>query len=126
MKNLQKVIGKWATGNMFAGVPLVGAGEGWYLTQSAFETIRLAGKQITAGSIDVYKCFDQLNRKLIYRLAKEAGMPSQVLDTYYQYIDNSDVRFQIGKTPGGHIGTNVPYCPFSMNMVALLMRPCIM
>ena len=114
---------------MFAGVPGVGAEEGWYLTQIAFETLRLQGENITAGSIDVYKCFDQINRELIYKLAKEAGMPKQILETYFQYIDNLDIRFQICKTLGeAHRDTcSIPQgCPFSMNMVALLMRPWIM
>ena len=44
MRNLQRWIEKWATKNMFAGVPGVGAEEGWYLTQIAFETLRLQGK----------------------------------------------------------------------------------
>ena len=100
MKNFQQWTEKWATTNMFAGVPGVGAEEGWYITQIAFEILRLQGKEITAGSIDVYRCVDQINRKLVYKLAKQAGMPKQVLETYFQYIDNLDVRFQIGKTLG--------------------------
>ena len=75
MKNLQQWTEKWATKNMFAGAPGVGAEEGWYITQIAFETLRLQGEEITDGSIDVYKCFDQINRKLVYQLAKQAGMP---------------------------------------------------
>ena len=104
---------------MFVGAPRVGADEGWYLTQIVFESMRLHGKEMTADSIDVYKCFNQINRKLIYRLAKEAGMPRQVLDTYFQYIDDLDIRFQIGKTFGkSHIGKcSIPQgCPFSMNI----------
>ena len=129
MKNLQAWTEKWATTNMFAGVPGVGAEEGWYLTQLTFEAFRLQGKHITAGSIDVYKCFDQINRTLVYELAQSAGMPKTVLDTYYNYIDNLDVRYQIGKTLGKQHRdkSSIPQgCPFSMNMVALLMRPWIM
>ena len=85
---------------MFAGIPGAGAEEGWYLTQLAIETSRLLGMDISAGSIDVFKCFDQLSRKLIYALAKEAGMPKKILNTYFAYIDNLDVRFQVGKTLG--------------------------
>ena len=63
------------------------------------------------------------------QIAKEAGMPKQILETYFQYIDNLDVRFQIGKTLGeAHRDVaSIPQgCPSSMNMVALLMRPWIM
>ena len=93
---------------------------------NSFETLRLQGKNITVGSIDVYKCFDQMNRKLVYKRVKEAGMSKQILETYFQYIDNLDVRFQIGKTLGRkqRDKCSIPQgCPFSMNMVALLMRP---
>ena len=41
MENPQKWTEKWAMKNMFAGVPQVGAEEGWYLTQIAFDTFRL-------------------------------------------------------------------------------------
>ena len=34
MRNLQDWTERWATKNMFAGVPGVGAEEGWYLTHS--------------------------------------------------------------------------------------------
>ena len=67
---------------MFAGVPGVGVEEGWYRTQIALETQRLQGKQISAGSVDVFKSFDQPSRKLIYALAKEAGMPRKVLNAF--------------------------------------------
>ena len=41
--DLQRWIEKWATKNMLAGVPRVGAEEGWYLTHIIFETLRLQG-----------------------------------------------------------------------------------
>ena len=44
MKNLQSWTEKWATKNMFAGVPKVGAEEGWYLTQIIIESMRLQSK----------------------------------------------------------------------------------
>ena len=56
-------------------------------------------------------------------------MPKQILETYFQYIENLDIRFQIGKTLGEahRDACSIPQaCPFSMNMVALLMRPWIM
>ena len=127
-KDLEEWTSKWALKDMFAGIPGAGAEEGWYLTQFAVETNRLLGIEISAGSIDVFECFDQLSRKLIYALAKEAGMHKKILNTYFAYIDNLDVRFQMGKTLGEkhQDQTSIPQgCPFSMNMVALLMRPWI-
>ena len=48
-----------------------------------------------------------VNNKLIYRLAKEAGMPGQTLDTYSQYIVNLDIRFPNAKNSEKHIKTNL-------------------
>ena len=57
-------------------------------------------------------------------------MPNQILETYFQYMNNLDVRFQIGKKIRKQIHRDtcsIPQgYPFSMNMVALLMRPWIM
>ena len=56
-------------------------------------------------------------------------MPKQILETYFQYIDNLEIRFQIGKTLGEthrDVASIPQGCPFSMNMVALLMRPWIL
>ena len=85
-KDLEDWTSKWALKNMFAGIPGAGAEEGWYLTQLAIETNRLLGIEVSAGSIDVFKCFDQLSRKLIYALAKEAGMPPQNMQNVFLRI----------------------------------------
>ena len=57
-------------------------------------------------------------------------MPKRILESYFQYMDNLDGRFQICKTLGTpHRDTcSIPHgCPLSINMVALfLMRPWIM
>ena len=87
MKNLEGWIKTWAEDNMFAGVPGVGAEDAWYLTSLDFEYLRAKGNQITAGSIDIYKCLDQLVRPLIYKLAEAAGMPMQILATYRSYLE---------------------------------------
>ena len=100
MKNLEEWVRSWADQAMFAGVPGAGAEEGWYLTQLDFEVKRLAGMQITAGSIDIYKCFDQIIRPLIVELAKEAGMPAKVLETYSHFIENLGIRMQVGASLG--------------------------
>ena len=55
-------------------------------------------------------------------------MPKRILDPYFRYIDNLNIKFQIGKTIGkGHVDRcSVPQgCPFSMTMVALLLVPWI-
>ena len=73
---------------MFAGIPGAGAEEAWYLTQLDFELKRLTNSHIAAGSIDVYKCIDQIVRPLAIDLARKAGMPTSILDTYSAFKHN--------------------------------------
>ena len=70
VQHLEQWISTWADPAMFAGVAGAGAEEGWCLTQLDLELKRAAGAEITAASIDVYKCVDQLLRPLIIALAK--------------------------------------------------------
>merc|ERR1711893_78264 len=93
-KNLTDWIGTWADEAMFAGVPGAGAEEGWYLTQLDLELKQATGADITAGSIDVYKCFDQVVRPLVVTLARVAGMPTQVLATYEACLEELIVHNQ--------------------------------
>ncbi len=128
MKNLEKSIETWAEDAMFAGVPGAGAEEGWYLTQLDFETKSLGGMQISAGSIDIYKYFDQILRPLITAVAEKAGMPQQILETYRNFIDDIGIRMQIGTSLGEehkHPCSIPQGCPFSMTLIALRMRPLI-
>ena len=121
MRNLEKWIGTWADDAMFAGVPGSGAEEAWYLTQLEFELDKLTGRQISAGSIDIYKCFDQLLRPLIVSLAKEAGMPQNILKAYQSFNESLLIRMQIGATLGKahHHRCSIPQgCPFSMMFIA--------
>ena len=41
------------------------------------ELSRLKGEPCTGGAAVVYKCFDQIQRPLLYRIMKEAGMPAK-------------------------------------------------
>ena len=129
IQNLEQWVKSWADPAMFAGVPGAGAEEAWYLTQLDFEIKRLTGSHITAGSIDVFKCFDQIVRPLVIYLARQAGMPRQVLDTYEAFQSDLTVYNQIGEylgEPHRHKCSIPQGCPFSMAFVALLMRPWIM
>ena len=76
----------------------------------------------------MFKCFDQINRELLYAVAKEAGMPPRILDTYFRYINDINVRFQVGQRigPGHKDRCSIPQgCPYSMGMIALLMVPWV-
>ena len=53
----------------------------------------------------MYKCFDQIQRPLMYKLLRRGGMPEKVLGTYAKFLEALSVRNNIV----GGIGT--PYKP---------------
>ena len=113
---------------MFVGVPGAGAEEGWYLTQLEFELRRRIGSQITAGSIDIFKCFDQTIRPLVYAVARKAGIPEDIIKTYETFVEQMGIVMQIGPALGveHHHSCSIPQgCPFSMAFIALLLKPWI-
>lgn len=57
---------------MYAGVPEVGAEEGWWTTALEVELVQLNGIAVSGNGTDIYKCFDQLNRDLFYKIAELA------------------------------------------------------
>ena len=83
-RQLEEWISKWDLPAINAGVPGKGAQDAWYITALMNEYNKLL-KQDTAGaSIDVYKCFDQINRPLVYKLAEMAGMPKRKFRGLFQ------------------------------------------
>ncbi len=128
MKHLQDWIQLWDEEAILAGVPGKGATDGWYKTALILEQARANNLLFAGGSVDIYKCFDQLNRQLVYALAKQAGMPERVLQAYSRYLEGLQVQFQVGNTIGRlhHDRASLPQgCPFSMTMVALLTKPWV-
>jgi hypothetical protein len=102
--------------------------DAWLNAALQLELARLSNESFAGASVDVFKCFDQINRPLVYLLASKAGMPSRVLLPYMRYIDSLKVRYQVGSSVGvPHVDrTSIPQgCPFSMTMVALIMIPWI-
>ena len=96
---------------------------------SLLEDLKLGQKHYCGSTADIAKFFDQVRRQLVYHIARAAGMPQPVLIAYQNYLDN----LMVYKCLAGDIGR--PYlrrcsislgCPFSMAMVALIMRPWIM
>ena len=72
-----------------------GAEEGWYLTQLDLELKHTTGADITAASIDAYKCFDQLARPLVATLARAAGIPTNVLLAYEAFQECRVVTYAV-------------------------------
>ena len=107
VKSLEKWIEEWDHPALNAGVPGKGALDAWYNT-AVFSELHMSNDQdVAGGSIDIYKCFDQLNRALLKQLASKAGMPKRVLEPYFRFIDNIDTRFQVGKQLGQAHKTDV-------------------
>ena len=75
-------IGTWATPEMFAGIKGKGAQDGWYDTAIAFELANAHGLPVTGAAADIHKCFDQIQRQVVYKTAEMAGMPKGILHAY--------------------------------------------
>ena len=111
------------------GVGGQGAGDAAYLSAVYLEHCHLNGKEVTGGAADIFKCFDQAMRPLIYELLKAAGMPDKVIKPYIDFQE----RLQAYNTIAGGIGkpfqkpASIPQCdPLSMMVVALLMRAWVL
>ena len=52
----------------------------------------LIGEVCTVGAVDVYKCFDQIQRQVLYRTMKEAGMPARVREASQNCQENLEVH----------------------------------
>ena len=64
---------------MCAGVEGGGAEEGWYSTALLLEHFQLNDIHFAGTSADIFKCFDQITRPLMYHIAAVAGMPRNIL-----------------------------------------------
>ena len=107
----------------------MGAVDAWMEIIAILEELKLDQKHYCGGTADIAKFFGQIRRQLVYRVARAAGMPEQVLTAYMSYLDN----LYVYNCLAGGIGRpflrrcGIPRgCPFSMAMVALLMRPWIL
>ena len=82
LRHMQPWIEKWVMPEIYAGVDGQGAADAAYETAITMELARLLGEPCTGGAADIYKCFDQIQRQLLYRIMEEAGMPRRVREAY--------------------------------------------
>ena len=87
--------------DIYAGVEGQGAADAAYETVIRMELSRLRGEVCTGGAADVYKYFDQIQRQLLYRVMKEAGMPARVREAYQHFQDKLEVHNTIAGGIGG-------------------------
>ena len=114
---------------MFAGVGEQGAEDAAYGTAVLIENTHLKGEHLSGGAADIYKCFDQILRPLIYCIIEAAGIPKGVLRAYRNFQENLVCH----NTLAGCIGqayskpASIPQGdPFSVMLVALLLRPWVL
>ena len=110
---------------MFAGVPEVGADDAWWETALDLEEHNITGTPFSGTGVDVFKCFGQIARDLVYRISDVAGMPKKVLNTYRRYQETLQTRNAVAG------GLGAPYtrymgapqgCPMSMMIIVVLLR----
>lgn len=73
---------------MYAGAGTLCAEDAWYSFAVDIEHMEMRGEAHCGGTADIAKCFDQVSRELLYRIARRAGMPEKVLRAY--------IGFQVG------------------------------
>ena len=102
-----------------------GAAGAAYSTALEIEYCRVMGIKYSGGAADIYKCFDQVRRDIVYKLLHEAGMPRRVIHAYNSFQEALTVR----NTVAGGLGqpfskpTSIPQGdPMSMVVTSLLLR----
>ena len=122
-------IQEWALPCMFAGVPGAGAEDAAWLSALEMEHCDLHNVPVSAGGADIRKCFDAIVRQLVYFLLWLGGCPSGVLTAYRNMLEQmviySSIASGLGKPHRRPCG--IPQgCPFSMMVIAFLMRPWLL
>ena len=114
---------------MFAGLPDRSADDAWFLTSIDLEAAIEHNQCLVGGALDLYKCFDQLIRLIVYLVLMLAGIPRCVLTAYINYHETGFLLYAVH----GHVGTphrhrcGIPQgCPLSMLFIVFLLRPWIM
>eukprot|EP00973_Karenia_brevis_P059463 8278657-Karenia_brevis.AAC.1 len=110
---------------MFGGMEGVGAEDAWYTTSLEKELCVVQDKPFVGGSVDLFKCFDQVLRPLLYLILLISGLPYQILVPYISFLEN----LQLYNSISGSLGRphrhrcGIPQgCPYSMVFISLFLR----
>lgn len=104
------------------------ADDGWWLNALALEDSHVHGDPYSGPAVDVFRCFDQIRRDLLYETARRAGMPAKVLNAHMRFQESLTTRNSLGS------GLGSPYtrrcgipqgCSFSKMFTAMLIKPWI-
>ena len=115
---------KWQDPVLHAGVPGVGAQDAWYAVSCQVEAALASGRPVAGTALDIFKCFDQINRWVCYTILLRSGCPQGIIRAYMAYMETLKIIpvygvgvGQIEERPCG-----IPQgCPLSMLIVARLM-----
>ena len=128
LRHMEEWVDSWKLPQMYAGVPEMGAVDAWHTVLTRLEELKLSGTPFCGGVADIANIFDQIRRKVVYTIARYAGMPSRILNPYSTFLEN----LLLYNCLAGGVGAphqrkcGIPQgCPFSMMMVGLIMRPWI-
>ena len=97
-------------------------------TLTLFGTLEDLADASDRGPTDIYKCFDQFVRPLVYTIARVAGIPKTILTPCVNIMEAMRIRNSLT------VGYGAPHtrrrgipqgCPFSMTLTALMVRPWI-
>ena len=105
-----------------------GAADAAYETAWLLEYCTLHKLPFSGGAADIYRCFDQLSRPLIYDLIKAAGMPKRIAEPYQRFLEGLMVHNSLGGSLGEAYSkpTSIPLGdPFSRMILAFITRPWI-
>eukprot|EP00969_Alexandrium_andersonii_P082256 3625240-Alexandrium_andersonii.AAC.1 len=117
LAHMQAWVDSWALPQLFGGFRGRSAGEASWTIAATLEKEASEGVSSSGLSTDVYKCFDQVPRTLIYQLALRAGAPIEVLRPWRAYLEGLQVFNCLASSAG------LPYtkrvgipqgCPLSM------------
>lgn len=90
----------WRLLDMFVGTQSQGASDGSYNSAMFIKLYEVLGVVFTSVAADVFNCFDQIIRELIYEPLRPGGMPTQVLPAHDSNVEN----VQVHNTIAGGIG----------------------
>eukprot|EP00973_Karenia_brevis_P061783 8591118-Karenia_brevis.AAC.1 len=74
---------------MFAGQPGTSAQDAWYLAALDLEEARVQGADFLGGTSDLYKCFDQVVRLLLYATLIISGISPRIVTAYSSYHEHT-------------------------------------
>eukprot|EP00973_Karenia_brevis_P058466 8142706-Karenia_brevis.AAC.1 len=76
---------------MYGGLKGVGASAAWYVTALEVEDAHVADISLVGGALDLFKCFDQILRPLMYIVLMIAGLPPEILTAYINFQENMHI-----------------------------------